>query len=195
MSGAAVAAVVGLGAFHGLNPAMGWLFAVALGLQESPDPRARRRAAMRALPPIAAGHLLSVAAVAAVFAVTASAVTSRAVPVAAGLLLVGMGLWRLLSDRHFKWVGMRLTRYELGTWSDPHSPSRARRRSGEVVELAPAEPVQERDPLVPGEGQHRPGGVLGVPDGDPAVRERGDFDAAVVGAGGGLPPVETAGAV
>lgn len=117
MSWPAIAAVVGLGAFHGLNPAMGWLFAVALGLQESAEPKARRRAALRALPPIAAGHLLSVAAVAAVFAVTASAVTSRAVPVAAGLLLVGMGLWRLLSDRHFKWVGMRLSPYELGTWS------------------------------------------------------------------------------
>lgn len=117
MSGAAVAAVVGLGAFHGLNPAMGWLFAVALGLQESAEPRVRRRAALRALPPIAAGHLMSVAAVAAVFAVTASAVTSRAVPVGAGLLLVGMGLWRLLSQRHFRWVGMRLSSWELGTWS------------------------------------------------------------------------------
>ncbi|HZB51177.1 MAG TPA: hypothetical protein VE547_18970, partial [Mycobacteriales bacterium] len=62
MSAAAVAAVVGLGAFHGLNPAMGWLFAVALGLQDSADPAARRRSALRALPPIAAGHLLSVAA-------------------------------------------------------------------------------------------------------------------------------------
>lgn len=117
MTGAAVAAVLGLGAFHGLNPAMGWLFAVALGLQESADPRDRGRAALRALPPIAVGHLLSVAAVAAVFAVTASAVTSRAVPIGAGLLLVGMGLWRLLSTRHFRWVGMRLSPYELGTWS------------------------------------------------------------------------------
>jgi hypothetical protein len=114
---AALAAVVGLGAFHGVNPAMGWLFAVALGLQEGTDPRVRRRTALRALPPIAAGHLLSVAAVAAVFAVTASAVTSRAVPIGAGLLLVGMGLWRLLSQRHFRWVGMRLSSWELGTWS------------------------------------------------------------------------------
>ena len=118
MSGAAVAAVVGLGAFHGLNPAMGWLFAVALGLQEGADPRVRRRAALRALPPIAAGHLVSVAAVAAVFAVTASAVTSRAVPVGAGLLLVGMGLWRLLSQRHFRWVGMRLS---AGSWAPGRS--------------------------------------------------------------------------
>jgi hypothetical protein len=109
--------VAGLGIFHGLNPAMGWLFAVALGLQASADPRPRRAAALRALPPIAAGHLVSVGAVAAVFAVTASAFTSRAVTIAAGAVLVGVGLWRLLSRRHFKWVGMRLTPWELGTWS------------------------------------------------------------------------------
>jgi hypothetical protein len=117
VSGGVLAAVLGLGAFHGLNPAMGWLFAVALGLQATPDPRGRRIAALRALPPIAAGHLLSVTAVAAVFAVTASAVTSRAVTIGAGALLAGMGLWRLLSRRHFRWVGMRLSPWELGVWS------------------------------------------------------------------------------
>ena len=48
-------AVAALGAYHGLNPAMGWLFAVALGLQEG-----RRGAVLRALPPIALGHEASV---------------------------------------------------------------------------------------------------------------------------------------
>jgi hypothetical protein len=114
---AAVLTVAGLGVFHGLNPAMGWLFAVALGLQATSDPRGRRVAALRALPPIAAGHLVSVGAVAAVFAVTASVVTSRAVTIGAGVVLVGMGLWRLLSQRHFRWVGMKLSPWELGTWS------------------------------------------------------------------------------
>src|SRR5919202_4891307 len=47
-----------LGAYHGLNPAMGWLFAVALGLQER-----NRRAVLRALAPIALGHEASVALV------------------------------------------------------------------------------------------------------------------------------------
>ena len=47
----ALARLAGLGAFHGINPAMGWLFAVALGLQER-----RARAVWRALAPIAAGH-------------------------------------------------------------------------------------------------------------------------------------------
>lgn len=114
MTAAAVTVLVGLGVFHGLNPAMGWLFAVALGLQ---DRSAGQRTALRALPPIALGHLASVAAVAAVFAVTRSVVTSRAVAVGAGALLAGLGLWRLLARRHFRWVGMRLSAWELGTWS------------------------------------------------------------------------------
>ena len=49
-----------LGAYHGLNPAMGWLFAVSLGMQERSG-----RAVLRALPPIAIGHELSIALVAA----------------------------------------------------------------------------------------------------------------------------------
>jgi preprotein translocase SecF subunit len=47
----------GLGAFHGINPGMGWLFAVALGMQEK-----RRGAVYQALLPLAAGHALAVAA-------------------------------------------------------------------------------------------------------------------------------------
>ena len=45
-----------LGAYHGLNPAMGWLFALALGLQER-----RRTAVIAALLPIAAGHAAAIA--------------------------------------------------------------------------------------------------------------------------------------
>ena len=51
-------ALFGLGAYHGINPAMGWLFAVALGLQEK-----SRRAVLSAIPPIALGHALSIAVV------------------------------------------------------------------------------------------------------------------------------------
>ena len=54
-------AVFGLGMFHGINPAMGWLFAVALGLQEQ-----KRAAVLRALPPIALGHALSIGIIIAV---------------------------------------------------------------------------------------------------------------------------------
>ncbi|MFI9551892.1 hypothetical protein [Nonomuraea endophytica] len=107
-----VAAILLLGAFHGLNPAMGWLFAVARGLQE----RSRGRL-LASLPAIAAGHLASVALVAVVVAVTGSLVTGSALAIGGGVLLVGFGLWRLLSDRHFRWAGMRLTLPQLAGWS------------------------------------------------------------------------------
>ena len=48
--------LMALGAFHGINPGMGWLFAVALGMQER-----RRGAVLRALVPLGAGHALAVA--------------------------------------------------------------------------------------------------------------------------------------
>lgn len=106
------ATLVALGAFHGLNPAMGWLFAVARGLQER-----SRGALLRSLPPIAAGHLASVGLVATLVAVTRSVTTGTAVAVVGGLLLVGFGLWRLLSARHFRWAGMRLSPAHLVGWS------------------------------------------------------------------------------
>ncbi|SBT42547.1 hypothetical protein [Micromonospora auratinigra] len=112
MTGATWLTLAGLGAFHGLNPAMGWLFAVARGLQER-----RRAALLRALPPIAAGHLASVAVIAALVSATRSVAASTAVAVVGGALLVGFGLWRLLSERHFRWAGMRLSPAQLTGWS------------------------------------------------------------------------------
>ena len=112
MTGGQLAALVALGAFHGLNPAMGWLFAVARAMQE------RSRAVLvRSLPPIAAGHLASVAIVAAVVSATRSVVAANVVGIAGGVLLVGYGLWRLLSERHFRWAGMRLSAAQLAGWS------------------------------------------------------------------------------
>ncbi|MET8365026.1 hypothetical protein ABZU53_15845 [Micromonospora sp. NPDC005194] len=112
MTLATLATLAALGAFHGLNPAMGWLFAVARGLQER-----SRAALLRALPPIAAGHLASVAIVAALVTATRSVTASTALAVVGGLLLVGFGLWRLLSERHFRWAGMRLSAAQLAGWS------------------------------------------------------------------------------
>ncbi|SDG59011.1 hypothetical protein SAMN05421505_105267 [Sinosporangium album] len=105
-------AVLLLGAFHGVNPAMGWLFAVARGLQE----RSRDRL-LQSLPAIAAGHLASVAVVALVVAATGSLVTGTALSIGGGVVLVGFGLWRLLSKRHFRWVGMNLSLAQLTAWS------------------------------------------------------------------------------
>jgi hypothetical protein len=112
MSWAHLVALAGLGAFHGFNPAMGWLFAVARGMQER-----SRGAPLRSLPPIAAGHLASVAIVAVVVSATSSVVAANIVGVVGGLVLVGYGLWRLLSERHFRWAGMRLSPAQLAGWS------------------------------------------------------------------------------
>ncbi|HET6534432.1 MAG TPA: hypothetical protein VFH03_27940 [Actinoplanes sp.] len=112
MSWAHLAALAGLGAFHGLNPAMGWLFAVARGMQDR-----SRGVLLRSLPPIAAGHLASVAIVAAVVSATRSVVAANVVGIAGGVLRVGYGRWRLLSERHFRWAGMRLSAAQLAGWS------------------------------------------------------------------------------
>ncbi|MEN3309383.1 MAG: hypothetical protein V7603_5585 [Micromonosporaceae bacterium] len=104
--------LAGLGAFHGLNPGMGWLFAVATGLQER-----SRAALLRALGPIAAGHALSVLIVAGLVSVFRSLVTTRVVAIVGGLLLVGFGLWRVLARRHLGQGGMRLSAAQLMSWS------------------------------------------------------------------------------
>jgi hypothetical protein len=112
MTEGSLAALVVLGAFHGLNPGMGWLFAVARGLQE----RSRARL-LQSLPAIAAGHAASVGAVAVLVSLTRSVTTTRVVAIVGGAVLVGFGLWRLLSQRHFRWVGMRLSLRQLACWS------------------------------------------------------------------------------
>jgi hypothetical protein len=112
MSNGSLAALVALGAFHGLNPAMGWLFAVARGLQER-----SRALVLQSLPAIAAGHAASVGAVAVLVGLTRSVVATQVIAIAGGLILVGFGLYRLLSQRHFRWVGMRISLWQLAGWS------------------------------------------------------------------------------
>ncbi|GAA0915618.1 hypothetical protein [Nonomuraea longicatena] len=107
-----LAAILLLGAFHGLNPAMGWLFAVARGLQER-----NRDLVLQSLPVIALGHLASVGLVALAAEATGSLVGGTAFAIGCGVLLVGFGLWRLLSRRHFRWVGMRVSLPQLAAWS------------------------------------------------------------------------------
>ena len=106
-------AVAGLGAFHGLNPGMGWLFAVALGLH-----RQDRRIVWLALVPIALGHAVSVAAVALVFLWVGWSVDGWAFRVGAGLVLIGWALyhWRF-SHRHRVRFGMQVGLAGLFVWS------------------------------------------------------------------------------
>ena len=105
-------ALAALGAGHGLNPGMGWLFAVALGMQEG-----RTRAVWRALSPLALGHALAIGA-----AVLAAAALGRLLPPSAlrwiiGGSLLGLGALRLLRHRHPRYGGMRVGFRELTTWS------------------------------------------------------------------------------
>lgn len=106
------AALLGLGAFHGINPGMGWLFAVALGLQEG-----RRRAVFRALVPIALGHALSIGVVVLVVGLAQAAIPLEWLrwPVGAGLVLFGG--YKLFRMKHPKWVGMKVSFRDLVTWS------------------------------------------------------------------------------
>jgi hypothetical protein len=106
-------AVAGLGAFHGLNPGMGWLFAVALGLH-----RQDRRIIWLALVPIALGHAVSVAAVALIFLWVGWLLEGRAVRIGAAFVLLGWALyhWRL-GHRHRVRFGMQVGLAGLFVWS------------------------------------------------------------------------------
>ena len=101
-----------LGAYHGLNPAMGWLFAVALGLQEKTG-----RAVLSSLLPLGLGHLASVGAVIAVAQMARFVMPIYGVRVAAAGVLIAFGIYRLFRKGHPRWVGMRVGSRDLAFWS------------------------------------------------------------------------------
>jgi hypothetical protein len=104
-----------LGAYHGFNPAMGWLFAVSLGLQEKSG-----RAVWRALPPLALGHLASMSAVVAVFGLLQIGLSNGWVRIVAAAVLLVVGVSKLVSSRHPRWAswtGMRVGFRDLTIWS------------------------------------------------------------------------------
>lgn len=111
-SAPAWAAVIALGAFHGANPSMGWLFAVSNGMFQR-----RERAVFEALPPIAYGHLLAMAAVLLpVAAVSALAAQMPLVRVVAGVVIIAFGIYRLSVRRHPR-VLARIGAGQLTLWS------------------------------------------------------------------------------
>jgi hypothetical protein len=104
--------LLGLGALHGVNPGMGWLFAVALGLQEG-----RSRAVWSALPPLALGHAFAIA-----LAVGLAAAAGLVVPVSwlkwgVAALLLALGIRRLTRHSHPRSGGMQVSARELTVWS------------------------------------------------------------------------------
>jgi hypothetical protein len=106
------AALLLLGAGHGINPGMGWLFAVALGLQEQ-----ERRAVWRALLPLALGHALAIAAVLALAAAIGLVLPPRQLQWVVAAALFALGIYRLARHRHFRWGGMRVGPSDLTIWS------------------------------------------------------------------------------
>lgn len=105
--------LVGLGAFHGLNPAMGWLFAVALGLH-----RKSRGVVIASLAPIAAGHALAIALVVAAVLVAGRALDLGVIRIAGGALLIGWAIYhQAYGHRHRVRFGMRTGMTGLGAWS------------------------------------------------------------------------------
>lgn len=102
-----------LGAFHGLNPGMGWLFAVALGLQER-----RRAAVVGAFGPIALGHAVSIAAVVGAVGLARAWVTPDILKVIGASALLTFGVYKWLRPlSHPRWVGMRVRGHDLAAWS------------------------------------------------------------------------------
>jgi hypothetical protein len=106
-------AMVGFGAYHGLNPGMGWLFALSMGLQQRSP-----RAIWRALAPITLGHAASVVAVAAVVLAGAQFISLPALQALMAALLIAFGIYKVFNYyRHPRWVGMKVNAADLTWWS------------------------------------------------------------------------------
>jgi hypothetical protein len=101
-----------LGAYHGINPGMGWLFAVALGMQQG-----SARGVWRALPPIALGHLTAVAGVVVLGVLAQMVVPLSVLRVIVAATLVTMGGYRLWRHGHPRFGGMQVGFADLTVWS------------------------------------------------------------------------------
>jgi hypothetical protein len=105
-------AMVFLGAYHGINPGMGWLFAVALGMQ-----RGSARGVWGALPPIALGHAASVGVVLLTVGLAQVVIPVDTLRVLVASMLTMLGLYRLWRHRHPRFGGMQVGFRDLTVWS------------------------------------------------------------------------------
>jgi len=101
-----------LGAYHGLNPAMGWLFALALGLQEK-----RRAAIFAALLPIALGHAIAIAVTILLLRFLQYLVPLHTLKWIVAIILFALGIYRLFRSSHPRSAGMRVGSRDLLVWS------------------------------------------------------------------------------
>jgi len=110
---APVLTMMAFGAYHGLNPGMGWLFALSVGLQRRSD-----RAIWSSLLPIAAGHASSLALVAVLVFVSAHYISTSMLQITTALILIGFGIYKVFNYyRHPRWVGMQVGTRDLTWWS------------------------------------------------------------------------------
>jgi hypothetical protein len=105
-------AMVFLGAYHGINPGMGWLFAVALGMQ-----RGSARGVWGALPPIALGHAAAVGGVLLTVGLAQVVIPMDMLRVLVASMLMMLGLYRLWRHRHPRFGGMQVGFCDLTVWS------------------------------------------------------------------------------
>ena len=101
-----------LGAYHGVNPGMGWLFAVALGMQEQ-----KGSAVARSLVPIAVGHALAIGSVVLTTAFLGMTVPLAVIRYFVAAVLVGLGIYCLVRHQHPRWVRMQVGFRDLTVWS------------------------------------------------------------------------------
>lgn len=105
--------LIGLGIFHGLNPGMGWLFAVAIGMQNR-----SLRSVVIALGPIALGHALAIGVVVIAVGLLGTFIPTEMLLVLSGMVLLGFATYKWVTRfRHPRWVGMRVSKPELVLWS------------------------------------------------------------------------------
>jgi hypothetical protein len=104
--------VVASGLYHGVNPGMGWPLAVSAGLMDRSS-----RALVVAFCPLTIGHLLAMLLMILPFSLLVALVAwQRQIQIAAGLLVIGFGLFRLVNRRHPR-VLARIRPTQLGLWS------------------------------------------------------------------------------
>ncbi len=105
-------AVIASGLFHGVNPGMGWPLAVSAGLMEKSP-----RALFLTLLPLSVGHLLAILLMLLPFGLLLSlAEWRREIQIAAAIVVIGFGIFRLLDRRHPRSLA-RIPPTQLGLWS------------------------------------------------------------------------------
>jgi len=105
-------AVIASGLYHGVNPGMGWPLAVSAGLMEKSS-----RALFLALFPLSAGHLLAILLMLLPFGLLLGlSEWRREIQLAAALVVIGFGVFRLLERRHPRPLA-RIPPTQLGLWS------------------------------------------------------------------------------